>query len=176
MHYQGGTTQFIHVNDTIQKVSLTPGIFKQISGVISGTLFEDTIYNVTGDLLVPNNQSLTIEPGTQVLFNGNYAFECNGQLQAMGLPNNPIVFTTNPNPSVGATIWKGIELKGSTSSQQGSAMFHWCLIENARIGINAINSSKAVIAQLRSVFNKLTRAPSAIGEGYLHHLFCVELK
>lgn len=39
-------------------------------------------YYVIGDILVPDNSSLIIQPGCQVLFQGNYAFTVNGTLIA----------------------------------------------------------------------------------------------
>ncbi len=63
----------------------------QLSGSLSGTLEADEYY-VTGDLYVSVDQSLTIEPGTTLLFNGNYSFTINGTLVANGTETDSIHF------------------------------------------------------------------------------------
>jgi hypothetical protein len=50
-------------------------------------------YNVTCDVTVPTGQTLTIQPGVNVLFAGHYKFIVNGNLQAMGTEQDSIMFT-----------------------------------------------------------------------------------
>lgn len=50
---------------------------------------------VTGDVTVMPGVTLTIEPGVQVRFNGNYALGVRGTLLAEGLAGQEILFTSN---------------------------------------------------------------------------------
>lgn len=63
-------------------------------------------YQVTGEIIVPAGQTLSIEPGVEVNFQGHYKFTVNGDLQAVGTKSGPIAFTTD-NPSTG---WGGIRI------------------------------------------------------------------
>ncbi|MBI5207195.1 MAG: hypothetical protein HY934_05325 [Candidatus Firestonebacteria bacterium] len=96
-----------------------------LAATTSGTLTQDENWsgtiNITGDVIVPNDVTLTIEPGTtlnfdflsddtsggddtslsEIIING-------GSLIAEGTPLNPIVFTSSSgNPLIGD--WYGIK-------------------------------------------------------------------
>ncbi len=67
----------------------------QISGELTGVLSaSQSPYWVTGDLTVPAGQSLVIEPGVELRFDGLYMFLVQGHLQAVGTPDENIVFTS----------------------------------------------------------------------------------
>jgi parallel beta-helix repeat protein len=69
----------------------------QISGDQTGTLSAaNSPYWVTGDLTVPQGQTLTIEPGVELRFGGLFKFMVKGHLQAVGNADNNIVFTSMP--------------------------------------------------------------------------------
>ena len=63
-------------------------------------------YLVTGEIVVPNGQTLSIEPGVEINFQGHYKLTVNGDLQAVGTENDTIYFTTD-NQSLG---WGGIRI------------------------------------------------------------------
>lgn len=63
----------------------------QVSGNVSGTWNADTV-QVIDDLLIPNNQILTINPGVKVIFDGYFIFNIAGQIQANGMANDSISF------------------------------------------------------------------------------------
>jgi len=63
-------------------------------------------YLVTGEIVVPASQTLSIEPGVEVNFQGHYKFSVYGNLQAIGAENGIIFFTTD-NPATG---WGGIRI------------------------------------------------------------------
>lgn len=80
---------------------------------VSGILSTDTIwtsdktYVINGNVLVPMNITLSIQPGTSVRFNGYYEIIVKGQMIAKGTLSRPIVFTSNwPAPSPGN--WQAI--------------------------------------------------------------------
>ncbi len=66
-------------------------------------------YRVTGDVTVPAGQTLTIEPGVEVNFQGYYQLIVNGDLQAIGTEASMVVFTTD-DPATG---WGGIRVDSS---------------------------------------------------------------
>ncbi|MCG2760223.1 MAG: chitobiase/beta-hexosaminidase C-terminal domain-containing protein, partial [Candidatus Delongbacteria bacterium] len=79
--------------DEISLVKSNTYYFNNIlSGAISGIL-SNPIYYVNGDLIIESGNSLTIEPGVSVLFNGNYCIYVNGQFLAVGNETERINFT-----------------------------------------------------------------------------------
>jgi len=77
----------------------------KISGVISEdlTLYAGKKYLVNKNLGVPEGTTLTIEPGSTVVFGENTGLSCEGQLIAVGTPEKKIVFTGH-----NGNYWKGI--------------------------------------------------------------------
>ncbi len=101
-------------------------LFVFILMALPGLVFADTIvsgnqygmwmaggspYLVTGDITVPAGQSLAIDPGVEVNFQGHYKMEVNGTLHAIGTENNMVTFTTD-NQAVG---WGGLEFSTSNT-------------------------------------------------------------
>lgn len=84
----GCATSEISGTDQQAVVTGTP-----ISGELTGTLSGGP-YRVTGDLIVPEGASLTIDPGVELRFDGLYRFLVQGKLEARGLPEANIVFTS----------------------------------------------------------------------------------
>ena len=114
------------------------------SGIWSAT---ESPYLVTGELTVPTGESLNIEAGVEVIFQGHYKFNVNGTLLAAGAESDSIFFTAN-NAQTG---WHGIRL---TESQTGS-VFTYCHLEHGKTigsdfpnqhgGAIMMNESDAVI-------------------------------
>lgn len=78
-----------------------------VSGEQTGTwTAEGSPYLVVGDIFIPVAQSLTIEPGVEVNFQGYYQFTVNGYLQAVGTEADSIYFTTDDHD----TGWGGIRV------------------------------------------------------------------
>ncbi len=66
----------------------------EISGNITKNITWDyDTVRVTGDIVVDENISLSVEPGTWIKFLGNYGIEIKGYLIAEGIPGDTIVFT-----------------------------------------------------------------------------------
>jgi len=72
------------------------------TGVVnkSGTLTTDTwtndkTYLITGNISIPTGNTLTIQPGTVIKFNGNYMLSVRGTLIADGTSGQPIQFKSN---------------------------------------------------------------------------------
>lgn len=69
-------------------------------------------YRLVENYVVPQDITLTVEPGVTVM--GNYYAELQvlGHLNAIGTPDRPITFTSEVN--TGASQWKGIYFNGGT--------------------------------------------------------------
>jgi len=114
--------QLISVATTLQDIILLP-IGIPIIGPTSGFL-EDTVYIVVGDISVSPNDSLIIAPGTIFRFDGNFDFDINGYIYAVGNEEDSIKFISN----TGASAWGGIDFNDSSDD---SSILSYCLINGA---------------------------------------------
>jgi hypothetical protein len=90
---------------------------RTIGGTLSGTISVG-VYRVTSDILVNASQTLTIAPGSQLLFSAGKALTVAGTLIADGDTGSEILFTSGSmSPTPGD--WAGIRFTGSgqTSSR-----------------------------------------------------------
>ena len=89
-------------------------------------------YLITGDLSV---NRLTVQPGVEVRFLGNYVLQVTGILRASGTTCSPILFTANTNAG-----WGGIFFNGSGSG----SYLTYCRIEGSKNrGVRILNSTPA---------------------------------
>jgi|GEM_PF-989295 len=108
----------------------------EISGIQTGVwTMANNPYYLTGTVIIPENQTLYIEPGVVVLFKGNHSIKVNGQLNAVGSLNNKIIFTAfhdqefNPLASQNLvaqlqTNWNAIEF---TASSLPNSRLEYCI-------------------------------------------------
>ena len=101
---------------------------------VSGTIMSNSLwtvgnspYIVTGDLLVDQAATLTLQPGVTVRFEPNTLLRVEGSLEAPGTPLDSIFFISN-SAAPGFSAWNGIEVSGSVS---GFANLEYCQIRNA---------------------------------------------
>ena len=120
-----------------------------VSGMIAGQTWaaSGSPYLVAGNLTVA---SLTIQPGVNVLFQGNYVMEVDGWLTAIGTAQNKIVFSTHPTNTVG---WQGIFFNQSPPVSQLAN----CLIERS------INSGMRFVGTSATISDCIIRSNSASG-------------
>lgn len=100
-----------------------------VQGEVSGSWTADTVF-VTGDLIVSDNNSLTISPGCNVIFNGVYEFRVEGSLQAIGLEDDSIHFTMADTTgfhidTIAGGGWLGIRFN-HTRLLNDSSVFVYC--------------------------------------------------
>jgi len=111
--------------------------FTTISGVVTGTLPSNTYY-VIGDITVPDNSTLTLQPNTFFKFGPNVGMNVYGTLNATGLYNFEIVFTSDDDNTVGQILptsdnnpnpgdWDGILFDGN-GSNEGSCIMDYCYV------------------------------------------------
>lgn len=108
------------------------GLMAQTS--VSGTIVANTVwsvangpYTVTGDVLVANGATLTVEPGLEIRFDQGTKIAVEGSLVALGTPADSIFLTSNALlPDTGS--WNGIQVSGSVG---GFVEMDYCHIEFA---------------------------------------------
>jgi len=92
----------------------------------------DTVF-VTDDIMVASGQVLNISPGTLVQFNGHYRFRVDGQVLAMGMEGDSILFTVSDttgfsNLQSGDGAWNGLWFY-HLSPVNDSSIFEYCEFE-----------------------------------------------
>ncbi|MCF7802689.1 MAG: PKD domain-containing protein [Candidatus Marinimicrobia bacterium] len=97
-------------DETLNDVTLQAGIV--VSGNIWDEVWEEgSTILVEDDISLSWDDTLIIEPGVKVKFNGNYSFWIGGYLLAVGTESDSIVFTSNSeNPAPGD--WKNLIIDG----------------------------------------------------------------
>lgn len=107
-----------------------------VSGNQSGTwTLANSPYTITGDITVPENLSLTIEAGVEVLFAGNFRLTALGRVEAIGTEESMITFKAATDSEV--VTHKGIRLEYEGAEAN---LFDYCLFKNGERGVNSINS------------------------------------
>jgi hypothetical protein len=83
-------------------------------------------YIVTGDLVVFQDVTLTIEPGVELRFNDNTGLEVRGDIIAIGNDSSAIIFTSN-NSNPNLQSWNGIKFYGTNFDKENQAIFEYCV-------------------------------------------------
>ncbi|KAA5537189.1 right-handed parallel beta-helix repeat-containing protein [Taibaiella lutea] len=115
-----------------------------LSGNVSGTWAKDGTYHITGDVIVPEGQTLTIEAGAKIIFDttAKPEFLVKGNLYAVGTDAEPVIFTVDDDKkSTWGMKWGGI-MGGPTC---GEILLDHCIIEQG--GNVTTEASASVNAQ-----------------------------
>lgn len=129
------TEQLISADDTLINVTLNSGAAVNVSGNVSGNWTNDNTYIVNGDITIPTGQTLIIEQGTEIKFDGYYSVTVNGTITANGTLNNPIEFSSNTG-STTADFWNNININSNLSNP---STLNYCILENAKLDNNGNN-------------------------------------
>ncbi len=95
-------------------------------------------YIIVDDVVVPEGETLTIEPGVAVKFDGAAPFFVEGNLQAIGNKTEPIFITSNLVPPASGD-WERIQVNPT-----GHADIRHCQITYARESIYLFSSSNNI--------------------------------
>jgi|GEM_PF-492067 len=95
----------------------------ELSGPLNGVLAGDTTYHVIGNILVEQNDRLTIEPGAEFYFDNGLNFLISGYLCAVGTETDSIIFKP-----FNIAYWQGIDFVDSASD---SSELGYCLIQGS---------------------------------------------
>jgi hypothetical protein len=133
--------------------------YKTYSGVLTSSDLHwqkaDGIIMVTGHLLVPVGETLTIDPGVEVRFDGAYYLKVDGEIVAIGTEAEPIIFTRSPAFSGYWDYWDSISVTSDNVQTQNryewlaGNVFKHCLFSYAE---NAIKSSPTGSFVIESCF------------------------
>ncbi|MDP2938471.1 MAG: right-handed parallel beta-helix repeat-containing protein, partial [Candidatus Omnitrophota bacterium] len=98
-------------------------------------------YIVVGNITINQNRTLTIQPGVQVKFAGNFSLIVWGSLIASGTESQPITFTSNrQTPAIGD--WQYILF--TNISNDATCIISYAVVEYSNQGIYAQNASPRI--------------------------------
>ncbi len=130
---------------TTQAQTSVPG------GNVSGTwTLAGSPYLISGNILLPNDSTLTIQPGVTVNFQGTYKLYVQGRLLAIGTVADTVTFTASDTTNG----WLGIRFD-NTPATNDTSRISFCKIEYGKAtaapddnggGIFVLNFSKVVIS------------------------------
>ena len=127
-------------------------------------------YHINGEITVPDDSTLTIEPGVEVVFTWYYKLNVQGRLLAIGTEQDYIVFSSSA-----VTGWHGIRFVDTPASNDSSNIVY-CQIQDGKASgafpdncggaICMSGYGKCVIAHCRIVHNSATYVGGGIVLGY----------
>ncbi|MCM1990606.1 NosD domain-containing protein [Oceanirhabdus seepicola] len=82
-------------------------------------------YIVEGNVLVDEGATLKIQPGVEVIFDGNYYLDIKGKIIAQGSEKENIKFSSGTN-----IRWKGIKIESAYNKMK------YCVVENSENGVH----------------------------------------
>jgi hypothetical protein len=123
---------------SIFRMSQPDQVFGLSSTLVVDNISSNTTWNpssspyiIANDIIVESGVVLTVEPGVDARFDGNYSLTVYGTLRALGTAANPIVFTSNKaQPSPGD--WNTI---GFVAAQNETMSLANMVVEYAKNGI-----------------------------------------
>lgn len=91
------------------------------AGAISGTWLKvNSPYKINGEVTIPNDSTLTIEPGVEVLFTSHHKFNVQGRLLAIGTQTDSIKFIAEDK----VAGWHGIRFMNTPITNDTSRMVY----------------------------------------------------
>jgi len=129
---------FFFENTTLDDVMLSSGSIEEVFGPQSGVWPSGNLYHVIGDISVPNDETLIIEPGVTIKFIDYYSFTISGTLIAIGTETDSIFFTS---PYRIPGDWSEIKFENSSID---SSIISFACIEYANYGIYCHFSSPTI--------------------------------
>jgi hypothetical protein len=98
------------------------------AGTVSGVwTVVGSPYQINGEITVPNDSTLTIEPGVEVVFMGHYKLNVQGRLLAVGTQGDTIRFRAADTQ----TGWHGIRFDGTANTNDTSKIIY-CVLRNGK--------------------------------------------
>lgn len=123
--YNNVTAQVLTNTTVLSPLTMEKGHAVFISGNVSGTWADTSVYYLAGDMVVANNTTLTILPGTKIKSLGFYKIISDGVLKAVGSFTNRIIFTLQDS----SVYWDKLDLNND------ACVLHYCTVEHLMTGI-----------------------------------------
>lgn len=135
----GDKTIYVRVIDEAGNISTVTSATVVLVNPISGSLTGDNLhwtvdkspYSITGDVLVPEGETLIIDPGVDVLVAGAHGIQVKGTIKAEGTADSRIKFY---GVDEGVDAWEGIRIIGG----DGSSSFDYIDLYDAKHGIGGM--------------------------------------
>jgi predicted outer membrane repeat protein len=151
--------QLVFTSLSFSQTYIPPG---DVSGI---WILNDSPFYIQGDITIPNDSTLIIEPDVMVVFQGHYALNVQGRLLAIGNETDNITFTIDDtagfhNPNITQGGWNGIQFI-DTPNENDSSKIIYCIIQYGKaVGSNPPDNSGGAI--FISNFNKVLISKSII--------------
>ena len=98
------------------------------AGNVSGTWTNSqSPFHIQGNIEIPFDSTLIIEPGVEVLFDSSYNLMVHGLLDASGTETDSILFTAT-NPTIG---WQGIAFS-QINEDLGTSNLQYCILTHGK--------------------------------------------
>jgi parallel beta-helix repeat protein len=134
-------------------------VFGDVGGRIWDIGDEDEVYIVLDSVYVPAHERLRIMPGVKILFEPGAFMSVDGELRAIGLPDDPIRFI----PRGDSTHWGGLHL-----SYDDATTMSYCIIRGSSDGGLSIREASPQI-QFCTITDNYTEAENTGGGIYLEN-------
>ena len=115
---------FLNDNVVLDNITLSSNNIILVSGDVLGTWKKGNTYRVIDNITVPSNETLIIEPGVEIKFDGNYSLTVNGTILAKGSKDNYIYFTSNKTTPTNKD-WDHIIINTKTKT----SIMDYCIVE-----------------------------------------------
>jgi parallel beta-helix repeat protein len=116
--------QFISKNSSLENVTLCSNKVIDISGEIFGNWKNTYTYVINSNSTIPKGETLNIEHGTEIKFNGYHSIIVNGNINAIGNKTSYIRFTSNKlNPT--NKDWNQIKINATSTKSK----MKFCIVE-----------------------------------------------
>ncbi|MEA2095600.1 MAG: right-handed parallel beta-helix repeat-containing protein [Candidatus Cloacimonadota bacterium] len=136
------------------------------AGNVSGTWsLSGSPYLIEGEIEIPDGETLIIDPGCLIEFQGHYALNVQGRLLAIGSEQDSIRFTiadTTGFYNNYHTGWRGIHFEDNISSNEFSEILYSTMEFGKGYLIISLNDSKLFINNSRISFNRSDARGTAI--------------
>ena len=182
--FTGDVSILVHVEDNrglFDTISYNLEVKESTCGIITSDVVwgQDTI-DITCDVEVEPNVTLTINPGTVVRFNGPYSISVFGKLLAVGAENDSIRFTLHDSIDFSLSMynkgWQGIYIY-SKSEPQDSSELRYCEISKSQLNGVRVYGTYVVISNCNihhNVTTTNTNSGAGIAARYYSNLLITE--
>jgi parallel beta-helix repeat protein len=140
-------TSFLIVSIAVSGLAIGIKIFPSpvLATYVEGLVERDTVWTLTdspfvltNNITISPNVTLTIEPGVEVRFGGDFSIIAEGDLHAIGTESKNVAFTSNRNPKEPGD-WGSLKYRSSPSS-----FLQYVSIEYSTHGIDVENSNVTI--------------------------------
>jgi hypothetical protein len=134
----------IHITSAYSQTYISPGEVFGLWGI------DGSPYYIQGDILIPNDSTLIIEPGVLVEFQGHYGLYVRGRLLTIGTEENNVTFTIHDttglhNYASTSGGWKGIRFIDTMVENDTSKIIYCNLQYGKAVGTEQFSDAGGVL-------------------------------